>query len=148
MPHATGDDTTSSTEYSTEQKVNQTTLSDISANCSKFPTNLLKILKLEQIAESKWKECEKMKTARKYDKIAVDVNDNFKESKMVRRVLLDMDQEHGRELHSKQIKTSSVRWSLKFMLKMFVSISCLSFSFWTIFISQFQLLLLFACLWF
>ena len=147
MPHATGDDTTSSTEYSTEQKVNQTTLSDISANCSKFPTNSLKILKLEQIAESKWKECEKMKTTRKYDKIAVDVNDDFKESKMVRRDLLDMDKEHCRELHSKQIKTSSVRWSLKFMLKMFVSISCLSFSFWTIFISQFQLLL-FACLWF
>jgi hypothetical protein len=136
MPHATGDDTSSSTEHPTEQKVNQTipTLRDSSANCSKFPTNLSKILKLEQIVESKWKECEKVKTTKKYDKIAVDVNDNFKGSDMVGRVLLDMEQEHGRELCSNQLKIISVRWNLYVMLKILIYISCLTFSFWTIFI--------------
>ena len=113
-------------------KNNQTipTLSDISANCS----NLTKILKLEQIIESKWKQCEKVKTTKKCEKIAVDANDNFKGPEMVRRVLLDTEQEHGRELHSKQLKISLVRWYLNFLLKMLISITYLIFSFWTIFI--------------
>ena len=101
MPHDTGDATTSATEHSPEKKVNQAipTLSDSSANCSKFPTNLIKILKLEKITENKWKEWEKVKTEIKFEKISVDVNDNFNECEMARRVLL----ESGRELHSKQL---------------------------------------------
>jgi hypothetical protein len=132
MPHDTGDATTSATEHSPEQKVNQTipTLSDSSANCSKFPTNLIKIQKLQKITENKWKEYEKVKTEIIFEKIAEDANDNFNECEMAQRVPL----ESGRELHSKQLKIRTVRWYLYFMINILIYISCLSFSFWTIFI--------------
>ena len=124
MPHDTADATTCSTEHSTGQKNNQTipTLSDSSVNCSKFPINLSRILKLEQITENKWKKCEKVKTTKKYEKIAVDSNGKFKESEMVRRVLLVTGQENGRELHSRHSKISSVRCYSTFLLKMLISI--------------------------
>ena len=81
MSHDRGDATNCSKEHFTDPIINQTipASSTISTNCSKFQTNFRKILKLEQISENKWKECEKVKTG----KIAADVNENNSESGIV-----------------------------------------------------------------